>query len=266
MSTIAIFVATPARLTTAADRALVSLVMTDNDSPSLESIHAEFQLPVSRLCRRMIGNEEAAKDAAQEVWCEIVRSFPAFEGRSKTSTWVWTIARRTIFRQRRREKTYSARFLRELFEIREADGVEEIERIPVEDRMAWIRIQCDECLSGIMHCLGQEERFVYLLRALGALPFAEIAEVLERAEPAVRKAYSRSSAKIRRFLAGNCSLYNPDGDCRCKLSEPMRRVDAEGEYRRVAELARHMAFLEAAESYHPPKEYWKGLLEPLQTT
>ena len=230
-------------------------------APSLEELYREFQLPVSRLCRRMIAERESAEDAAQEVWLEIVKGLPSFEGRSKASTWVWTIARRTIFRCRRRERTYSTRFLRELFALRDPDGLDELERVPVEDRQAWVRIQCDECLTGIMHCLRDEDRFVYLLRELGALPYAEIAQVLEREEAAVRKSFSRSSAKIRRFLSGNCILYNPKGDCHCKLREPLRRVDAEGEYLKVAELARRMTFLEAAENFHPPKEYWKGLLE-----
>jgi len=229
--------------------------------PTLEELHRDFQVPVSRLCRRMIQDGESARDAAQEVWLEIVRSLPAFEGRSKASTWVWTVARRTIMRHRRREKTYSTRFLGELFSLRDEDGLGELERVPVEDRRAWIRLQCDDCLSGVMHCLGEEDRFVYLLRCLGALPYAEIAEVLEREEAAVRKSFSRSSARIRRFLSGHCVLYNPGGDCRCKLREPLHRADAEGEYRKVAELARRMTFLEAAESLHPPKEYWKGLLE-----
>lgn len=228
--------------------------------PSLESIYEEFAVPVSRLCRRMFTRRESAEDAAQEIWHEIVRGLPAFEGRSKLSTWVWTIARRTALRLAKREKVYSTRFLHELFLIREDDGLAEIERIPSEDRMAWIRLQCDDCLTGIMHCLGNEDRLVYLLRALGGLPYSEIAQVVEREEAAVRKASSRAQAKIRRFLEGNCSLYNPDGGCRCKLAAPIRQVDAEGEYRRVREVSKKILFLRAAESYHPGKDYWKKLL------
>lgn len=228
--------------------------------PGMESIYAEFSAPVSRLCRRMFAGREAAKDAAQEIWREIVEALPGFEGRSKLSTWLWTIARRTALRLAKREKVYSTRFLHELFLIREDDGMAEIERIPTEDRMAWLRLQCDDCLSGIMHCLSDEDRLAYLLRQLAALPFAEIALVLERDEAALRKAYSRARAKLRRFLDGNCSLYNPEGGCRCKLSAPLREFDAAGEYRRVREFSKRLMFLEAAERFHPQKDYWKDLV------
>ncbi len=230
------------------------------DRSAVESIYAEFSVPVSRLCRRMFARRESAEDAAQEIWHEILRALPSFRGRSKLSTWIWTIARRTALRLAIRERTYSTRFLHELFLIREDDGMAEIERIPVEDRMAWIRLQCDDCLAGVMHCLSNDDRFVYLLRGLASLPFAEIAEIVERDEPAVRKAHSRAQAKVRRFLEGNCSLYNPDGGCRCKMSAPLREADAAGEYRRIRELSSRIRFLEAAESFYPPKDYWKGLL------
>jgi len=229
----------------------------------LEEIHAEFEVPVSRLCRRMIRDREAARDAAQQVWLEITRSLPSFDGRSRLSTWVWTVARRTVSRQASKEKTYSTRFLHEFFVLREDEGMPELERVPVEDRVAWARLQCDECLTGILHCLGNEDRFIYLLRVLGGLSFAEIAEIVECEEPAARQAYSRGSRKLSRFLSGNCALYNPDGDCRCKLKAPLRSLESSLDYRRVRELSKRMLFLEAAESFHPPKEYWRGFKEGL---
>lgn len=229
--------------------------------PDPETIYREFAQPVSRLCRRMIRNAETARDAAQEIWYAILESLPGFDGRSSPGAWIWTIARRTIWRHLKREKVYSTRFLAELFAVRADDGLDEMDRIPVEDRQAWIRLECDECLTGIMHCVGNEDRFVYLLRTLARLPFAEIAAVLEREEAAVRQSHGRTRRKLARFLGGQCLLYNPEGTCRCRMKAPIERLDRNGEFLRVRELSRRILFLEAAESFHPPKEYWRGLLE-----
>jgi len=223
-------------------------------------VYREFALPVSRLCRRMIRNKAFAEDAAQEAWCEIVRSLPSFEGRSKLSTWVWTVARRAIFRHVKKEKTYSARFLRELFAMNEHDGLDELDRIPVEDRMIWVRLQCSECLTAILHCVPNDDRFVYLLRRLANLPYAEIAEAVGASEAAVRQTCSRSMRKIGRFLSGECLLYNPEGTCRCKMRDPIRHVDETGEYRRVRELGRKMLFLDAADGWYPEAtDFWKEI-------
>ncbi len=235
-------------------------------APSLEEIYRTYAGPVSRLCARLIRDRETARDAAQEVWIEAVRSLPSFQGRSSFSTWLWTIARRTAFRYLKKERTYSARFLSELFSLRADDGMEELERIPTEDRSAWVRLQCDECLTAILHCLGNDDRFIYLLRTLARLSYAEIAAVVAMEEATVRQRHSRNLRKLSRFLNAECMLYNPAGSCRCKLSEPIRLVDRQGEYLRVRELSRKLLFINAADSYHPPKDYWKGLLYADQKT
>jgi len=232
-----------------------------NPAPSLEAIHRDYGERVSRLCRRMIRDQEAARDAAQEVWLELVRSLPGYDGRSAFSTWLWTVAQRTVWRHLNKEKVYSTRFLRELFALREGDGLEEMSRIAVEDRMAWVRLQCDECLTGILHCVQNEERFIYLLRTLGRLSFAEIADVVGKGEATVRQSHSRAARKLRNFLDSECMLYNPKGRCRCRMKKPILAVDRKGEAKRVRELSRRILFMEAAESFHPPREYWRGLLE-----
>lgn len=214
-------------------------------------VYAEFALPVSRLCRRMIRDKSAAEDAAQEAWCEIVKALPTFEGRAKLSTWIWTVTRRAVFRHIKREKTYSTRFLREFFAMNEHDGLDEMDRIPVEDRLAWVKLQCSECLTAILHCVPNDDRFVYLLRRLTKLPYADIASAVGSGEAAVRQNYSRSARKIGRFLAGECMLYNPAGSCRCKMREPIRHADTTGEYRRVRELGRKIMYLDAADGWYP---------------
>jgi RNA polymerase sigma-70 factor (ECF subfamily) len=56
----------------------------------------EYGTLVSSMCRRMIQDEDTAKDAAQEVWMAVIKSLPSFQGKSKISTWIYTIAYRVI--------------------------------------------------------------------------------------------------------------------------------------------------------------------------
>jgi len=221
-----------------------------SDRPTADGIYREFAMPVSRLCRRMIRNYATAEDAAQEAWIEIVKALPSFEGRSKTSTWVWTIARRAIFRHLKREKTYSSRFLREFFAMNENDGLDDMDLVPVEDRASWVRAQCSDCMTAILHCVPNDDRFIYLLRRLADLPYAEIAETVGENEAAVRKSFSRSSRKIGNFLSGECMLFNPRGSCRCKMRDPIRHVDETGDYLRVRDLTRRIMFLDSADSWY----------------
>ena len=52
---------------------------------SLDSIANAYSRYVSTICYRMIQNEEIAKEASQQVWVEIVKSFPNFKNESNVS-------------------------------------------------------------------------------------------------------------------------------------------------------------------------------------
>ena len=48
--------------------------------PTPEDIVATYGGLISSLCRRMIQDQETARDAAQEVWLEVMKSLPIFRG------------------------------------------------------------------------------------------------------------------------------------------------------------------------------------------
>jgi RNA polymerase sigma-70 factor (ECF subfamily) len=218
----------------------------------IDELHGTYADAVARLSRRMIRNRAAADDAAQEAWLEIVKSLPSFGGRSSISTWLYTVARRTIMRVAQKEKRYSTRFLAELFDLNAEDGLAEYAAQPDEFRLEWLRSQCEACLTAVLHCVHNDDRFIYLLRRVGNLSFAEIAEVMEKSEVAVRQSHSRSGRKISRFLGGHCLLYNPQGNCRCKLKAPLQKeADA---WAPIRSVSRKLYFLREADHFHFPQE------------
>lgn len=213
-----------------------------------EDLHSRFAEPILRLSRRMIRDRETADDAAQEAWAEIVRSLPTFRGDSSASTWVYTVARRTIMRVALNEKRYSARFLAEFFELNADDGLAQYDAQPEEARLEWLRSQCEACLTAILHCVRNDDRFIYLLRRVANLPYSEIAAVMEKSEESVRQTQSRSSRKIAGFLSGHCPLYNPAGDCRCKLKAPLE--SARDGWAPIRNVSRKLYFLRDADRFH----------------
>lgn len=215
-----------------------------------DELHRRFAEPILRLSRRMIRDRETAEDAAQEAWAEIMKSLPTFEGRSSISTWIYTVARRAIMRAALKEKRYSARFLSELFELNADEGLPQFAAQAEDSRLEWLRSQCEACLTAILHCVRNDDRFVYLLRRVADLSYAEIAAVMEKSEEAVRQANSRSSRKVAAFLKGHCTLYNPDGHCRCKLSEPLALVPEAWEP--IRRVSRKLLFLREADRFHFP--------------
>lgn len=89
--------------------------MKNNNYELSEETVREYGALVTAICRRLIQNPEVAKDAAREVWVQVINGFSSFKGKSKLSTWIYAIAYRVAKDYSSKERTYSVRFLRDYF-------------------------------------------------------------------------------------------------------------------------------------------------------
>ena len=227
--------------------------------PGPDQIAREYGSTVTNLCRRMIRDRELAEDTAQEIWFEVLKGLPSFRGESSFSTWLYTVARRTICKHIRNEQTFSVRFLNPFFEEHAENGMGEMREIPVEDREQWFRLECDACLTAIIHCLDNETRMIYLMRLLTELPYQELGEILESEPETLRQRFCRASRRISNFLNDHCTLYNPEGRCRCKIDKPIRYLDLQEEYRKIRNASRRTLSLHRAGEYHRIRNLWEDL-------
>jgi RNA polymerase sigma factor (sigma-70 family) len=211
---------------------------------------------VSSICRRMIKNEEDAKDAAQEAWTEILKGLPKFRGDAKISTWIYAITYHTVMRYTQKERAYTIRFLRNYFHGEQREVPCDIDY----DRNIWIKEMCDKCLTGILHCLDGEGRMAYIFRDMAQLSYEDIATVLEKDPAAVRQIVSRCRRKLKSFLNDECALYNPEGKCRCRMNSLVKDIQLSEEYMKLRRfVSRANVYLESRYIL-PQKNYWENLI------
>ena len=72
-----------------------------SDGVAFVALVERFRQRVWRICFRLLGNEQDANDAAQEVFVRLFTHRARFAGRSKYATWVHAIAVRTCLTIRR---------------------------------------------------------------------------------------------------------------------------------------------------------------------
>ncbi len=226
------------------------------DTLSLEAVAADYGKMVSSICRRMIRDEDRAQDAAQQVWVEIVKSFPSFRGASKVSTWIYTITRRVALGYARKEQLYDGRVLLAYAQGEEYDLPSSLDH----EKDLWIRQQCDTCITAALHCFDYEGRLAMILKEIAELSYGDVATVLERPEPAVRQMISRNRRKLRFFMNDLCILANPAGTCRCRMTKLVQAVDLPKEYEKVRRIVGKASFFKQSERVLPGMDYWKGLL------
>ncbi len=222
---------------------------------SAGELAARYGRLVSSICRRMIRDEETARDAVQEAWVEILRGLPSFRGESSESTWVYSITARTAMRHSAKEQVYSTRVLRGYFHGPERELPQDAGVDSGVERQAWIREMCDKCLTGILHCLDNETRLAYISRDMAEVPYDVIARVLGKDERAVRKMVSRARLKLRNFLNDECALANPRAKCKCRMRRWVEDIDLPQEYERLRRTVRRMSVFRATEAILPGKNF-----------
>lgn len=223
---------------------------------SLDDIAREYGKLVSAVCRRMITDEDLARDAAQQVWVEIVKSFPAFRGESKVSTWIYTITRRVAMAHVKNERIISTRFLSVYATKEEFDFPDHVDL----DKKIWVKQMCDKCITGVLHCVDNETRLTHMLRDIADLEYEEIAEIMARDVATVRQIVSRSRRKLNSFLNDKCTLYNQNGECRCRMKKWVQEIDLASEYHKIGTIVRRVNFYKKSEMVLPRKNYWENLL------
>lgn len=183
------------------DHALVQAAA-GGDRAALDTLLRRHYDRVFAVCRRITGNDADAADAAQDALISIVRSIGRFDGRSSFSTWAYRIATNASLDELRRRRRRPA-----LVDDR-ADGHESAVVDPaagprveaVADRMA---------LDAALAQVPETFRVPLVLRDVGDLDYAEIAESLDLPLGTVKSRIARGRAALAELLvAGNQTAGN----------------------------------------------------------
>jgi len=62
------------------------------DRDQVSDLYARYGPVIYGRCMKLLGNEDEARDALQEVFVRVLRSHTGFRGKSKPSTWIYRIA------------------------------------------------------------------------------------------------------------------------------------------------------------------------------
>ncbi len=159
------------------------------------SIVETYQTPVYNLCYRMLGEAEAAEDAAQETFLRVFQHLHRYDPKRPFATWLLSIAAHYCIDRLRRRKLA-------IFSMDEADESEagfelpdpaspnpEAESVKKEDR---------DHMQGLLHHLDATDRAAIVMRYWSDFSEAEIADALHLTVSAVKSRLHRA----RRELAG----------------------------------------------------------------
>ncbi len=166
------------------------------DRPAFDELVRRTYVDTYTLAHRLTGNEEDARDVAQEAYLRAWRGIGKFRGEAQFSTWLYRItanAAATHLRKRRRHRT---------------ESLDNLVGDPVElhpDASPAAVAEGHELLSRLsaaVDALPPKLRQVVVLRDVYALPHEAIAAELGISEAAAKVRLHRARRKLRDALDG----------------------------------------------------------------
>lgn len=145
---------------------------------------------------RMLGSLSDAEDAVQEAWLRV--SGTAYSDIDDLGAWLTTVVARISLNMLRSRKTRSQTRMPDLI-IDRADG-------PSPEHAVLLADTVGLALAVVLETLAPAERVAFVLHDIFAMPFEEIAPVVERTPNAARQLASRA----RRHVQGRKAT--PDAD------------------------------------------------------
>ena len=152
-----------------------------------------YQTPVYNLCYRMLGEEEAAEDAAQETFFKCYRNLGRYDPTRSFATWLLSIAAHHCIDHLRRRKfvSFSMDDEENTFEVPDTHAPNPESEITRREQQAQ--------LQGMLKELDATDRAAVVMRYWNDCSEAEIAQSLSLTVPAVKSRLHRARRELAKL-------------------------------------------------------------------
>lgn len=153
-----------------------------------------------RLGLRLLGDENEAEDIVQETYLNAFKAIDSFDGRSSLGTWLFRIAYNNAMMRLRKKRPLTVEIEHSTFSDGEALPRQLFDWccLPEKD---FLTIEAKTEIKKAISELSEPLRTVFSLRDLEGFSTAEVAQILEISESAVKVRLHRARLGLREHLS-----------------------------------------------------------------
>lgn len=169
------------------DNEVIAAILCNRDGSMIDVLYNRYADKVYRKCLSFVKDEASAEDLAHDVFIKILLNLSSFSGKSKFSSWVYSVTYNFCIDHLRRKQRYRMEFLDEspsTTNIADVDSIEDLSHIK-SDR-----------LKLLMEKIKAEEKMILLMKYADGMSIKEIQETLNISESAVKMRLKRAKEKI----------------------------------------------------------------------
>lgn len=193
----------PGRLTPE-DKELIERAKAGDDAAFTKLIR-KYETTVFNFAFKVCRNQAEAQETLQDTFISVYKKLKNFDGRSKFSTWLYTVIVRNCMLSRRKGKLEKA--IVPVAEMRAGEGeTASCEILPSDDASPLDRVvnsELQEQIDRAVRALPEEYRVVFVLGDIEGKTGKEIAKIMGLSLPAVKSRLRRA----RLFLRSQLSEY-----------------------------------------------------------
>ncbi|MGA2351246.1 MAG: RNA polymerase sigma factor [Terracidiphilus sp.] len=200
------------------DEELASLVKA-GDRDQLELLLARHLPWLFNLSLRMLHRRADAEDATQEILLKTIKALPGFRGDARFRTWLYRIAVNHLLNVKKPKWAASdavCSFTMASAGLRQVPDLD-----PPDPRTVPVPIEIlveetkNNCMIGTLLCLDGRQRLVFILGEIFQVSDQVGSEIAEVTPANFRQILSRARRDLYEYLRDNCSLVNPENQCKC---------------------------------------------------
>ena len=191
-------------------------MLKENDSQAMQKLIDVFGERFYALSKRILNNEEDARESVQETFMIIWEKWPSFKGNSKFSSWVHRIAANAALMKLRKIKKQRRNISIDQFNTQLSNVFEKELHIPnnfdlhkpVAPDKLLENVEFREMVNQLILELPDHHRIAYTLKDIEGMSIKEISEIIEESEAAVKSRVHRARKELREKLKKKISEMN----------------------------------------------------------
>ncbi len=170
---------------------------------------------IYNIAWKMMGDPIKAEDLTQEALLKVITNLSSFKSESSFRTWAYRIVRNHFLNDLNKPSNKFASNFEDLGHMLDAGKSVELtfeEREQKKEEIREVRLQC---LSGMLLCLTQEQRLIYIIGDIFNADHTIGSEIMEISKVNYRKKLSNARRDLHNFMLNKCGLVNKANPCRC---------------------------------------------------
>ena len=181
--------------TTVTDEEAVGQYILTQNQRYFDILYSRYSSKIFGKCLSILKDEEKAEDATQEIFVKILLNLAKFSGKSKFSTWIYSITYNFCIdsiRKRKKDKSILVEDLANEHDTAE-DGVED--RFLLEMHVKRLKV--------ILEKIPVTDKAILLMKYQDEMSIKEISEILDKSESAIKMKIKRAKQKFKKIHKEN---------------------------------------------------------------